>query len=71
MPRRAAEGTEVFGTPRETVGEMSYDELFGVIARVRETDGPARVTAVAASDTWTIGPLEVDLLVAPGPSASP
>ena len=71
MPRRAAEGTEVFGTPRGAVGEMSYDELFGVIERVRQIDGPAEVTAVAASDTWTIGPLEVDLLVASASSASP
>lgn len=65
MPRPSPSGLEVFGSPRGAVGQMSYDEIFAVVERLRQIGGPARVTAVAATDTWTIGPLEVDLLVSP------
>jgi len=70
MPRPVTRGSEVFGSAREAVGEMSYQELFAAVERVRHINGPAQVTAVAASDTWTIGPLEVDLLVAPASPAT-
>jgi len=65
MPRPNASGSEVFGSPRGAVGHMSYDELFTSVERLRRIGGPARVAAIAAADTWTIGPLEVDLLVSP------
>jgi len=65
MPRPGAFGGEVFGSPPRAVGEMGFEELFGAIERLREVNGPARVTAVAAGDTWTSGPLDVDLLVEP------
>lgn len=65
MPRPSPSGSEVFGSPRGAVGQMSYDEIFAVVERLRQIGGPARVTAVAATNTWTIGPLEVDLLVSP------
>ncbi len=65
MPRQGSGPSRVFGAPREPVGEMSFEELFAVIERLQRIDGPARVTAVAAADVWTIGPLEVDLLVEP------
>ena len=70
MPRAGASG-ELFGSTREAVGQMSYDELFAVMARMREIAGPVRVAAVASDDTWTIGPLEVDLRAEPIIAAAP
>ena len=70
MPRPGASG-ELFGSTREAVGQMSYEELFAVMARMREIGGPVRVAAVASDDTWTIGPLEVDLRVDPITAAAP
>lgn len=65
MPRQESGGSKVFGAPREPVGEMSFEDLFRAIEQLQKINGPARVTAVAAADTWTIGPLTVDLLVEP------
>jgi len=65
MPRQRPGAGNVFGSPREAVGEMSFEELFAAIERLEQIDGPARVTAVAAADVWTIGPLEADLVVEP------
>jgi uncharacterized protein (DUF3084 family) len=65
MPRPRTSGGEAFGSSQESVGDISIDELFNVVDRLRAINGRARVSAVAAADTWTIGPLEVDLLVAP------
>ncbi|UCC69355.1 MAG: DUF3084 domain-containing protein [Armatimonadota bacterium] len=70
MPRQTPGAPRVFGAPREPVGEMSFEELFAVIKRLQQIDGPARVAAVAAADVWTIGPLEADLLVEPITPAS-
>ena len=70
MPRLSAGGTGLFGSSGEKVGEMTYDELFSVIEKLRRVRGPARVIAVAAEDTWTIGPLKVDLRVDPVTLAS-
>jgi uncharacterized protein (DUF3084 family) len=64
MPRPRTSNGEAFGASQESVGDISIEELFNVVDRLRSFNGPARVTAVAAADTWTIGPLEVDLLVA-------
>jgi uncharacterized protein (DUF3084 family) len=71
MPRPNPSLPDVIGSSEDTLGDISIDELFAVVARLRQTNGLARVTAVAAADTWTIGPLEVDLLVssATGPSS--
>jgi uncharacterized protein (DUF3084 family) len=65
MPRPGSGGSSVFGSPREAVGQMSFEELFAAIERLEQVRGPARVTAVAAVDVWTIGPLEADLVVEP------
>ena len=65
MPRLSPGAANLFGSSGEKVGEMTYDELFSVIGKLRRVGGPARVTAVAADDTWTIGPLKVDLRVDP------
>ncbi len=70
MPRPVTRGSEVLGSARQAVGEMTYEELFAAVAHIRSINGPAQVTAVAAPDTWTIGPLEVDLLVAPASAPS-
>jgi len=64
MPRIGS-SPGLFGSPGGAVGEMTYEELFQVIERLRQVNGPARVTAVAADDTWTVGPLKVDLRVEP------
>ena len=69
MPRPGSGGSSVFGSPREAVGQMSFEKLFAAIERLEQVSGPARVTAVAAVDVWTIGPLEADLVVEPiGPT---
>ncbi len=70
MPRHELGGSTAFGAPRESVGEMSFEELFTAVEELQRTGGPARVTAVAATDTWTIGPLKVRLVVAPVSGAS-
>jgi len=70
MPRPNPSSPEAFGSSQETVGDISIEELFAVVEKLRSIAGPARVTAVAAADTWTIGPLEVDLLVMPAANTS-
>ena len=65
MPRPGSGGSSVFGSPREAVGQMSFEKLFAAIERLEQVSGPARVTAVAAVDVWTIGPLGADLVVEP------
>jgi uncharacterized protein (DUF3084 family) len=72
MPRPGSGESNVFGSPREAVGQMSFEELFAAIEQLAQVHGPARVKAVAAADVWTIGPLEADLVVEPiTPTASP
>lgn len=65
MPRPATAASEAIGTTQETVGNISIEKLFAAVERLREIGGTARVSAVASADTWTIGPLEVDLVVTP------
>jgi len=70
MPRPNPSSPEAFGSPQESVGDISIDELFAVVAELRSIAGLANVSAIAAADTWTIGPLEVDLLVIPAADTS-
>ena len=70
MPRPNPSAPEAFGSSQETVGDISIEELFAVVEKLRSIGAPARVTAVASADTWTIGPLEVDLLVIPAANTS-
>lgn len=65
MPRLGPGTSNLFGSSGGAVGEMTFEDLFRVMGRLRQANGPARVTAVAAADTWTIGPLKVDLRVEP------
>jgi hypothetical protein len=54
------------GTQSGNVGSgLTWGEMFDVLDRVQGLNGPARITAVAQADTWTIGPLSVDLRVEP------
>jgi hypothetical protein len=70
MPRPDPSGTAALQGPRSAVGQMTYHELFAVVEQLRLNPGPARVTAVAAANVWTIGPLDVDLRVTPLTSSS-
>jgi uncharacterized protein (DUF3084 family) len=63
MPRSSDEKGEELGVSQETVGEIGIEELLTVVEKLRAIAGPAKVTAVAQADTWTIGPLEVDINV--------
>ncbi len=44
---------------------LTWEEMFDVVDRVQGLNGPARVSVVAKEDTWTIGPLSVELRVDP------
>jgi uncharacterized protein (DUF3084 family) len=70
MPHLGPGASNLFGSAGGAVGEMTYEDLFRVIERLRRADGPARVSAIAAQDTWTIGPLKVDLRVEPVTAAA-
>ena len=71
MPRPNPSLPASLGASGGTVGDITIEELFAVVDRLRAINGLARVTAVVAADTWTIGPLEVDLLVAPAEAPPP
>lgn len=47
------------------VGEIDYEELLDVIARVKRLPGQARIGAIAAADAWSAGPLRLDFYVVP------
>ncbi len=65
MPRPAPLGGETFSSVREPVGDIGPEELFASIAELRRINGPARVRALAAQDTWTAGPLQVEFRIEP------
>jgi uncharacterized protein (DUF3084 family) len=65
MPRIPTVGSEAPAYGRGSVGEMSYEDLFANIGALRRIAGPAKVKAVAAGDTWTIGPLQVGFQIEP------
>ncbi len=65
MPRLSHGDAHQFGSTRGAVGEIGYEELFEVIGELRAVGGTARVTVRAARDTWTIGPLDVEMAVEP------
>jgi uncharacterized protein (DUF3084 family) len=47
------------------VGEIDYESLLDVVARVKRLPGPVKVGAVAAQEAWTAGPLRLDFYVVP------
>ena len=65
MPRVPPLGSEASGGSPGAVGEMSYQDLFADMDMLRTINGPAKVTAIAAADTWTIGPLAVGFRIEP------
>jgi len=71
MPRLSHGDAHQFGSPRGAVGEIGYEELFEVIGELRAVGGTARVTVRAARDTWTVGPLDVEMAVEPLTSGPP
>ncbi len=44
-----------------TVGVISGSQLYDTIERLRKVDETARLTAVAREDTYTVGPLLIDI----------
>lgn len=63
MPLMNPSVPQNYNPAKSPVGELQPTELFDAIAKVQKTRGAARVTAVAKSDTWTTGPLQVELRV--------
>ena len=63
--RSAISSGAVIGETKNPVGGIGFQELISAGERVKQIGGPARVTAVARDDAWTIGPLQVDLKVEP------
>ena len=65
MPHTTPSSGAVIGETKNPVGGIGFQELIAAGERVKQIGGPARVTAVAREDAWTIGPLQVDLKVEP------
>lgn len=53
----------LFGTNRDAVGRISPDRLFSLLKQIKRRHGLVQVTARAGQDTWTAGPLEVELTI--------
>lgn len=58
------ERTLLFGTPQYSVGRISRERLSSLLKDVRKHRSPVEVVARAAKDTWTVGPLDIELAVA-------
>ena len=54
-----------FGGNQKSVGRISPDRLFSLLKEVKHYRAPVQVTARVAKDTWTAGPLDVELVVTP------
>jgi len=50
--------------PLESVGAMSVDDMLATVAKIKAAGGVVTVIARAAEDTWTAGPLKIELVVA-------
>lgn len=46
-----------------SVGQIPWDQLLEVVDRIKAAGKSVRVTALAANDTWSAGPLDLDLVV--------
>ena len=46
-----------------TVGSMSGSQLFDIVSRVKRQSGKVELTAVAKSDTYTVGPLQIEIRI--------
>ena len=66
--RSEAEARRMLTVPNEAkYGSIKVPEVFAAMEAIRAHRGPVRLEAVVAQDTWTVGPLELDLRLA-GPS---
>jgi uncharacterized protein (DUF3084 family) len=54
----------LFGSTRYPVGRVSPERLFELVKAAKKHSGPNKIVARAAEDTWTVGPLQLDLTVA-------
>ncbi len=57
----AGEKALLFGSPSRPVGRIGPEQLFAVLKQVKGRRSPVRIVASAAKDTWTAGPLQVEL----------
>ncbi len=63
--RSEAHGRRMLTVPNEVkYGSITYTEIFAAMEEIRRRKGPVQVDAVVAQDTWTVGPLELDLRLA-------
>ncbi|NIM06354.1 MAG: DUF3084 domain-containing protein [Armatimonadetes bacterium] len=53
----------LFGTSRYSVGRISPDKIFGIIREIKRRRSSVEIVARAAKDTWTVGPLELELAI--------
>lgn len=66
MAHTAAAEKQMLPRPNSNeYGSMSIDEVFDAIERIKQQHRPVRVEAVVQQDTWTIGPLNLDLRIEP------
>ena len=62
--RREAEQRRMWHLPNtREYGRMPVHEIFDAIEQLKDYGGPVEVAAVVERDTWTIGPLNIDLRV--------
>lgn len=65
-PAAVAKGViPYFGEEQDqpTVGEISPDQLMEIVNQVKSSGRPVLVRAVAKSDTWSAGPLDLDFRI--------
>jgi uncharacterized protein (DUF3084 family) len=53
----------LFGGDRRAVGRISPERLFSLLKEIKRRRAPVTVVAAAARDTWTAGPLDVELVI--------
>jgi len=63
--RREAQQRGMLTVPNErTYGTIQTPEIFAAMEAIRARGRPVQVDAVVTEDTWTVGPLELDLRLA-------
>jgi uncharacterized protein (DUF3084 family) len=46
-----------------SVGQIAWDQLFDLTDRIKTAGKPVHVSAVAAEETWSAGPLNIKMVV--------
>jgi uncharacterized protein (DUF3084 family) len=57
----AGERNLLFGSTRYPVGRISPERLFDTVKTVKQYSGSTKIIARAAEDTWSVGPLQLEL----------